>query len=146
VDSQSSWLDTSSVTQTTESLLRQHMSEMKYLGWRDRVDAFPTGPIEAVSTLVLVPSLPLLLRWWKLLNKRTNMLPPGNRPCSTSGDQHIGKPAGFRDCVISCARPEECFIWGLPPTAGEPLLEPAAQIYVVWCTGSAEPRGPSSFS
>jgi hypothetical protein len=41
-------MDTSSVTQTTESLPKQIMSEMNYL--RDRVDTLPTGPIQGVST------------------------------------------------------------------------------------------------
>jgi hypothetical protein len=33
--------------QTTELLLKQLMSEMKYL--RERVDTFPTGPVQGVS-------------------------------------------------------------------------------------------------
>jgi hypothetical protein len=39
---------TTSSDQTTELLLKQLMSEMKYL--RERVDTFPTGPVQEVAT------------------------------------------------------------------------------------------------
>jgi hypothetical protein len=110
-------------------------TEIKHL--RARVDAFPTGPLQGVAGIAAglqtsdhaqEPSSRSSSSEEEMEDDKQTALPcipqVARHPCSTPGDQHIvGKPSGFRDGVLSCARLETCFFGVLPSTAGEPLLE-----------------------
>jgi hypothetical protein len=131
-----------------ESLLRDLMSEVKYL--RDRVEILPTGPTQGVSTgLQTSHDFQEPSSQSSFSVEDMEVIEQTELPCfpqvsvpvqpfetSTSANLQVSEMAYFGVHIRKHV---------LPPTAGEPLLEPA-QIYVIWCTGSAEAGRPSSCS
>jgi hypothetical protein len=138
--------------QTTELLLQQLMSEMKCL--RESVDTFPTGPMQGVAAT---------------LQTSNEIQEPSSKSPSSAEEMEVDEQTVFPS-IPQVAVPVQAletstasanlqvsewrtfvrssgnmFHLRFAPSAGEPLLEPA-QIYVIWCTGSAKAGIPSSFS
>jgi hypothetical protein len=107
----------------------------------------PLWEVPDISSLFVRAMLNSGKRWW---SRQARDPPPMRedsclipRPLSLLKSWGLA-PTGLRDGVFSCAHPETRQYWGLPPTAGEPLLD-LSQIYVIWCSGSAKDGRPSSF-
>jgi hypothetical protein len=136
--------------QPTDLLLQQLMAEIKYL--RKRVDTLPTGPAQEVAaSLQTSPEVPepssQTFSSFEEMEVTEQTALPYLKPLSLLDFWRLAplwQTLRFPRWRIFDADPETCWSWGLPPTAGAPLLEPS-QIFIIWCSGSAKAERSSSF-